>query len=123
MVMAERLFAKKYRLHDLLGRGGMGEVYAATNTFTKAEVAIKCIPPHLATADLAERMQRESEALAVLVHPNIVRLYDAGLTDEGVVYIVMERIHGDPLRKLIHAANEQGIRLDPQLVLHVMALV
>src|SRR5262245_29066473 len=118
MAKPERLFAKKYRLHALLGRGGMGEVYAATHSFSRAEVAIKCILPHLSTPDLAERMQREAQALAVLKHPNIVRLYDAGITDEGVVYIVMELLSGKSLRTLIDAASAQDVRLNLQLVLH-----
>ena len=121
--MRDTLFEKKYRIDALIGEGGMGKVYAATNMYSNAEVAIKCIPRDRGNPDLAARLLKESATLAVLVHPNIVRMYDAGVTEEGVVYIVMERIAGVPLRRLIADADATGARLDLRLALHVMAQV
>ena len=119
----QKLFANCYLLHAQIGEGGMGKVFAATHAFCDAEVAIKCIPRSPATEDLAARAQEDAAVLSSLVHPNIVRQYDAGVTDDGVIYIVMERVDGEPLRKLITTASKRETRLDVRLVLHVMALV
>lgn len=121
--MAAELFEKKYRIGKLIGEGGMGVVHEAIHVYSKARVAIKRIAGDVAGPDLGERLLRESTALAVLIHSNIVRLYDAGVTDDGDVYIVMELIHGDSLRKLIRSAAKRGTRVPLHLVLHVMAQV
>ncbi len=89
-----------YRLEQLLGRGGMGEVYAGANLMTGRRVAVKVLSAHLA-ADPAmrERMVREASALGHLDHPHIVRLYDCGLDSaSGRVYLVMELVEGGSLR-------------------------
>jgi serine/threonine-protein kinase len=121
--MSPTLFEKKYLIHELLGKGGMGEVYAATHVISRAEVAIKLIPRGRATRELAARLLKESAAMGALVHPGIVRLHDAGVTDEGLVYLVMERVHGEPLRRLLSAAVSAGERIDPRAVLYIMAQV
>ncbi|MFO0761133.1 MAG: protein kinase [Byssovorax sp.] len=121
--MGATLFEKKYVIRELIGKGGMGEVYAATHVISKAEVAIKCIPRSRATEELRARLLKESAALGALIHPNIVRLHDAGVTDEGVVYIIMERVPGEPLRKLIASAIKKKTRLDIRAVLYIMAQV
>ena len=90
-----------YRLGELLGRGGMGEVYLATHRMLARPAAIKLIRPEalagedgtkaqLATA----RFRREAEAAARLKSPHTVQLYDFGVTDEGRLYLVMELLEG-----------------------------
>lgn len=81
-----------YRIERLLGRGGSATVYLATraDTFDKP-FAIKVLD----YSGVHERFQRELRALAKLDHPNIVRLYDGGVTDDGKSYIVMEYVEGD----------------------------
>jgi serine/threonine-protein kinase len=86
-----------YRLQRPLGQGGMGEVWLAerTDMLLGRPVALKL--PRLVTgrAALAQRLAREREILATLAHPNIARLYDAGLTDDGQPYIALEYVAGE----------------------------
>jgi eukaryotic-like serine/threonine-protein kinase len=90
-----------YRLIDLLGAGGMGEVYRAHDTRHDRAVAIKVLPQRLADDPTAlERFRREARAIAALSHPNIVSLLDFG-GEESIAYIVTELLEGDTLRALL----------------------
>ncbi|HWB76920.1 MAG TPA: serine/threonine-protein kinase [Nannocystaceae bacterium] len=82
-----------YRIVAPLGQGGMGAVYLAEGS---TKVAIK-IAASVATGELAQRLQRERELLALLDHPNIARLEGGGTTDEGTPYFVMEYVDGAPI--------------------------
>src|SRR5512139_4161802 len=84
---------------DLLGRGGMGTVYRATDTLTGELVAVKALDPQVVARDpdLLERFTREGEALRQLNHPNIVRMI-AAVEEQGHHYLVMEYIAGGSLR-------------------------
>ena len=90
-----------YRIAEVLGRGGMGEVYRATDTRLGRDVAIKFLPAHLC-ADLSvlERFRRETRAVSALNDPNICRLYDVG-EYEGQPYFVMELLEGRSLKDLL----------------------
>lgn len=101
--VAEPSFAGRrigaYRISELLGEGGMATVWAAERcdgAFAQS-VAIKCLKHSLVTPSLRRRFERERQILARLEHPNIARLLDGGISDDGVPYIVMERILGEPL--------------------------
>ncbi len=89
---------------DLLGRGGMGAVYRATDTLTGELVAIKALDPRVVARDpeLLERFTREGEALRQLNHPNIVRIV-AAVEDGGRHYLVMEYVEGGSLQDLLDA--------------------
>jgi serine/threonine protein kinase len=118
----EELFENKYRIGELLGEGGMGVVHAAVHVFSGAEVAIKRIPKVLAERSaLGERLMRESKVLALLIQANIVRLLDCGATKDGDIYLIMERVDGDPLRALIQRVVKKNRTLDLSLALHVVA--
>lgn len=93
-----RVFGK-YELLGLLGRGGMGEVYKG---FGEGQtVAIKVLPESLADQEeFRKRFQLEARALHQLQHPNIVKLYDSGVSD-GVYYLAMEQIEGEELADCI----------------------
>src|SRR3990172_982535 len=86
-----------YHIGEAIGVGGMGEVYRATDTKLKRDVAIKVLPePFAADADRLARFQREAEVLASLNHPNIAQIY--GLEKaEGITALVMELIEGPTL--------------------------
>src|SRR5258705_14005028 len=87
-----------------LGAGGMGEVYRATDTRLKRQVAVKILPaPLAADPDRLARFQREAQLLASLNHPNIAALY--GLEDAGgVMALVMELVEGPTLAdRIAHA--------------------
>ncbi|MEM6793123.1 MAG: serine/threonine-protein kinase [Acidobacteriota bacterium] len=88
-----------YRLVGELGRGGLGTVYLAERDDAQFEmqVAIKVVRPELRTPELVRRLRQERQILAALKHPNIARILDGGTTEDGVVYLVMEKIDGEPI--------------------------
>ncbi len=97
---APTLFSGYHNL-SLLGRGGMAEVYRAEQTTTQRMVAIKVLLSNLAEdAQFRKRFQRESQTLAALEHPNIVRIYDYGFENE-LYFMVMEFLNGDNLSTLL----------------------
>ena len=94
----KKIIEGKYRLLELLGTGGMGEVYKAQQLKPiKREVALKIIKLGMDTNQVMSRFDRERQALAVMDHPNIAQVYDAGSTPEGRPYFVMELVRGVPL--------------------------
>jgi tetratricopeptide (TPR) repeat protein len=109
-----------YRLIRELGGGGMGTVWLAERTDGLINRAVALKLPHGAwkRAALAERMAREREILATLNHPNIARLYDAGLTADGQPYLALEYVEG---RTIDAYCRDQ--RLDPQACLGLFAQV
>ncbi len=90
-----------YTLIREIGRGGMGSVYLAERSdgAFKKQVAVKLVQPHMASAAFIARFQQEREILASLDHPNIARLIDAGTTEEGLPYLVMELVEGQPIHQ------------------------
>lgn len=88
-----------YRLIRPLGRGGMGEVFLAARSHADFDrhVAIKVIRRGLDTDDVLARFRAERRILASLDHPNIATLLDAGATDDGRPFFVMEHVEGEPL--------------------------
>ena len=101
-----RLIAGKYRLDRLLGRGGMGTVYAGTHIDLDRPVAIKLLlSDFTADADALERFRREARAAARLNHQNVADTYDYGALTEGGAYIVMELVEGQTLRELMNSAG------------------
>ncbi|MHC4598211.1 MAG: protein kinase domain-containing protein [Planctomycetota bacterium] len=93
-----------FRLDAVLGRGGMGTVYRATQLRLNRPVALKVLPP---TMDLQgkkrqKRFLQEAQIAAQLSHPNIVQVYDAG-EFEGLFFIAMELIEGETLRQIVDA--------------------
>lgn len=92
----------KYDAVRPIGRGSYTFVYEAHDPFLDAAVAIKVIPGlEQAAAAAAKRAQAEGRRLAEVEHPGIARVYDAGLADGGLVYLVMERLAGRTLRAVL----------------------
>jgi serine/threonine protein kinase len=84
----------RYETNEKLGTGGMSNVYKATDRILERTVAVKILAEHLHDDDrFVERFRREALAVARLIHPNIVQVYDTGV-DEGRHYIVMEYVEG-----------------------------
>ena len=95
-----------YTVEKMLGRGGMGAVYLATETRLGRRVAIKLLPPELGRKpDFRQRFEREAWILAKLEHAHIVRLYGLGESDQGHLYLIMEYIEGTNLADLIQEAR------------------
>jgi eukaryotic-like serine/threonine-protein kinase len=96
-----------YQIGDLIGRGGMGEVYKATHRMLARPAAIKLIRPEMIGGTgkkarmAAKRFHREAEAAATLRSPHTVELYDFGVTDDGTLYFAMELLEGMDLESLI----------------------
>jgi streptogramin lyase/predicted Ser/Thr protein kinase len=90
-----------YRVEDLVGRGGMGEVYRAWDTRLERNVALKILAPRYAEDDVfRERLLRESKLAASLDHANVVPVYDAGEVD-GRFFLAMRFVAGTDLRALL----------------------
>ena len=90
-----------YRIVGLVARGGMGEVYRATDVRLRRDVALKVlVPDNAGDTRRVERFVQEAQVTASLDHPNIVRLYDVGLVD-GRPYFVAELLDGETLRARI----------------------
>ena len=101
MELSGRTISGRYVILDLLGQGGMGQVYRARDTTLKRTVAIKVLWPHLAASERARtRFRREAQSAARLNHPSIVAVYDHG-ADQDLQYLVMEHLHGRTLAALL----------------------
>ncbi|WP_437896219.1 protein kinase domain-containing protein [Sorangium sp. So ce124] len=97
---------EKYRIVRLLGEGGMGQVYVAEDEYLGRRVALKVVRrKYMQGGGFAQGQRKEARVLAELDHPAIVKVYDAGITRGGVMYIVMELIEGISLRELIFRAG------------------
>ncbi|HEY2072215.1 MAG TPA: serine/threonine-protein kinase, partial [Gaiellaceae bacterium] len=96
--MAETLIAGRYRLDTLLGRGGMSEVWRATDLELGRSVALKLLAPNEDNA----RFEREARAVAALAHPNVTQLWDYGESDDRP-YMVLEYLPGGSLEDLLRA--------------------
>jgi len=112
-----------YRLGELLGRGGMGEVYQATHRMLARPAAIKLIHPEaLASQDrksaglAVARFRREADAAAKLRSPHTVELYDFGQTEDGTLYFVMELLEGMDLESLVRREGP----LPQKRVIHIL---
>lgn len=87
-----------YRLVRLLGEGGFGEVHEAEQSHPiRRRVALKLIRPGMASRDILARFETERQALALMDHPHIARVYDAGTSEAGLPYFVMELVEGVPV--------------------------
>ena len=115
----ERLIAGRYRIGQLVGRGGMAEVYEGYDTRLGRTVAIKLLKSDLANdANFEAKFRQEAQASARMAHPSIVRIYDAGeeeTTDPNgnvvkTPFIIMELVKGRLLRDLIHEGKVDTAR-------------
>jgi serine/threonine protein kinase len=94
------MIAGRYTLQQLIGEGGMGEVWVAKQTEpVKRKVALKLIKPGMDSRAVLQRFEHERQALALMDHPNIARVLDGGLTHNGQPFFVMELVNGLPLSK------------------------
>jgi serine/threonine-protein kinase len=92
--MATGVLSGRYEIGERLGSGGMSSVHQATDLILERTVAVKILAEHLSDDErFVERFRREALAVAKLIHPNIVQVYDTGI-DEGRHYIVMEYVQG-----------------------------
>jgi serine/threonine-protein kinase len=96
------VLASKYRLEELLGSGGMGDVYRAVNVEIDRAVAIKVLRrEHAENAHVVERFLREARAANLVRHPNVVDVVDVGRDGDGSPFIVQELLRGEDLSKYV----------------------
>ena len=114
----------RYRILEEVGRGGMGVVCAAVRDDGEFEqtVALKIIKSGLSTGTIVRRFRHERQILASLEHPNIARLLDGGMSDDGQPFYVMEFIEGEPIDEYCRARH-LGVRERLELFRQVCAAV
>ena len=113
----------RFKITAVLGEGGMGAVLKGHDVTLERDVAIKIMHPHLSRQKgFQERFLQEARTAARLDHPSIVQVYDFGQSGE-MLYIVMEFIPGDNLRKLLDQLKEQGRWLPLNEALAMMAIL
>src|ERR1700675_1643707 len=106
------VLAERYVIERELGRGGMAVVSLARDVKHDRKVALKVVQPDLAESVKAERFLREIQIAAKLSHPHILPLYDSGVVD-GLLYYVMPYVEGESLRDRLH--REKQLPLDDAL--------
>ncbi|MFJ9978792.1 serine/threonine-protein kinase [Streptomyces cyaneofuscatus] len=112
-----RLIQSRYRLLDLIGRGGMGEVWRARDESLGRLVAVKCLKPMVPQHDqastrvLRERFRREARVAASLQHRGVTVVHDFG-EHEGVLYLVMELLEGHNLSQLLEENQQRPLPVD-----------
>ncbi|MBI5534030.1 MAG: protein kinase [Deltaproteobacteria bacterium] len=106
------IIAGKYRIESAIAKGGMGEVWIATNVILDSKVAIKVLLRSLVdSTEAAERLLREARAAARISHRNIVQVYDFGYIETGEPFIVMELLRGENLSdRLVRAVRLQAVQ-------------
>lgn len=98
MSLAGMILAEKYKLLQEIGEGGMGTVYMAEQIQPiRRKVAVKWIRPGMDSQRVLARFEAERQALALMDHPHIAKILDAGATDNGAPFFVMELVKGIPL--------------------------
>ena len=119
MKLKEGTVLGSYSIRELLGSGGMGEVYRAMDTRLKRDVAVKVLRERLAeNSEALARFEREAQSIAALSHPNILAVHDVG-SDAGISYVVMELLEGESLRARMERTNlstRKAIEIARQIV-------
>lgn len=97
-----KTIAERYEIEALIGSGGTSIVYRALHLQLRRTVAIKMLKAHLVTDEESKkRFEQEARAVSCLTHPNVVAVYDVGVTKYGEPYIVMEHLQGGSLAELV----------------------
>ncbi|MCR4696261.1 MAG: Stk1 family PASTA domain-containing Ser/Thr kinase [Lachnospiraceae bacterium] len=109
MVKIGMIIGSRYEIQELIGTGGMSDVYRAKDNKLNRNVAVKVLKQEFAeNRDFVSKFRREAEAAANLMHPNIVTVYDVG-EDSGISYIVMELVDGYTLKQYIEKKSRLTI--------------
>jgi serine/threonine-protein kinase len=109
------MISDRYELGDRLGSGGMSTVYRSTDRVLERTVAVKVLAEHLSDDEkFVARFRREALAVAKLIHPNIVQVYDTGV-DDGRHYIVMEYVEGRSGAQLLQSRGRLGPPVSVQI--------
>lgn len=119
-VMTGDVLDDRYTLLELLGKGGMGEVYRARHNLLDSMVAVKLIRKTLASDQAAcFRFLQEASAIASLKSLHTVTVFDAGVTSEGLLYYAMELVEGRSLSRMLKEDGPLSFGAAAMLALHV----
>jgi hypothetical protein len=112
---ARTVLAGRYKLIESIGEGGMGEVWMAEQIQPlRRKVAIKLVKPGMDSRQVLARFDAERQALAVMDHPNIAKVFDGGLTEQGHPFFVMEYVKGIPIHEF---CDRERLSLNERLAL------
>ncbi len=115
--MIGRMLSGRYEIISLLGQGGMGAVYKARQPAVKRMIALKVLLKEFAENDtVVKRFHQEALAASRLTHPNTIKVFDFGQTEDGILYMAMELLRGE---SLAHALSRGG-PMAPKRVVHIM---
>ena len=115
------VLAERYEVLRPLGEGGMGWVYLGMQLELERKVAIKTLHPEKTQSpSTVARFRREASVAQSLTHPNTVRIYDFGKTDDGMLYLVMEYLEGNSLTEVIRAGGKLPERKVTRLAAQVL---
>jgi serine/threonine protein kinase len=99
-------FMNRYRIDERIARGGMGQIFKATDVVSDRTVALKVLHDHLLNDEAAKRrFEREMQSCIQLRHPNIVSVYDYGVTPDGTPFMVMEFLAGQTMEDLLNSSG------------------
>ena len=108
-ILAEGDTIGRYRVHELLGSGGMGDVYLAEDPRLGRKIALKLLPRELhADVDRLRRFEQEARTASALSHPNVCVIYEVGETEDGRSFIAMEYVEGHSLRQVLERPRLAG---------------
>jgi serine/threonine protein kinase len=118
-LQAGQLFAERFQLLRKLGQGGMGQVWLAEQTSpVRRQVAIKLIKAGMYDDAVVQRFQSERQSLAIMDHPAIAKVFDAGATPQGQPYFVMEFVPGLPITEY---CDQEKLKIEDRLELFIQA--
>ena len=104
--LIDTIIAGRYKLRQEIGEGGMGTVYLAEQIQpVRRQVALKLIKPGMDSRNVLARFESERQALALMDHPNIAQVLDAGTTDDGRPFFVMELVQGHPAHRVLRRST------------------
>jgi non-specific serine/threonine protein kinase/serine/threonine-protein kinase len=118
-LQAGQVFAQRFQLVRKLGEGGMGQVWLAEQTSpVQRQVALKLIKAGMYDEAVVQRFQAERQSLAIMDHPAIAKVFDAGTTPQGQPYFVMEYVPGLPITQY---CDQKKLRIPERLQLFIQA--
>ena len=119
---AGAVVAQHYELERLLGEGGMGAVWAARHQGTQARVALKFLK-EAPQPELVRRFIREARAASAVRHPNVIRIHDIVLLDDGLPVMVMDLLEGESLAKRLERTGPIAARELASLMVPILSAV
>ncbi|MGI9532780.1 serine/threonine-protein kinase, partial [Lutimonas sp.] len=109
----------QYKLREKIGEGGFGQVYRAEHTFLKNPVAIKILKNDFVNTDMLDRFEKEVKITSSLSHPNTIKVYDYGTTENNDFYYVMEFLNGVSLDKIVNSKNDISVARGIYILYHI----